>query len=160
IATLTFVYLRPLAASGAFLVLLAAPWAAGTFALSRDLWIPTVVPSAVQIPVSYGLSLIRDYLTPVREREKIKRPFGLFMAPEMIRQIARDPDAVNLGGEEIVGTAVFTDIKGFTPIAEGLSAPETAAMLNAYFSEATRHVFEAGGTLIKYIGDAVFAIWG
>src|SRR4029453_14205928 len=46
------------------------------------------------------------------------------------------------------------------PIAEGMSAPETAAMLNAYFSEATRHVFDAGGTLIKYIGDAVFAIWG
>jgi adenylate cyclase len=55
---------------------------------------------------------------------------------------------------------VFTDIKGFTSIAEGMSAPETAAMLNAYFSDATKHVFESGGTLIKYIGDAVFAIWG
>jgi adenylate cyclase len=78
----------------------------------------------------------------------------------MIRRIAEDPDAVNLGGQEIVGTAVFTDIKGFTSIAEGMSAPDTAAMLNAYFSEATKHVFDAGGTLIKYIGDAVFAIWG
>jgi adenylate cyclase len=78
----------------------------------------------------------------------------------MIRRIAEDPDAVNLGGQELVGTAVFTDIKGFTSIAEGMSAEATAAMLNAYFSDATRHVFDAGGTLIKYIGDAVFAIWG
>jgi adenylate cyclase len=99
-------------------------------------------------------------MTTVRDREKIKRAFGLYLSPEMIRRIAADPDAVNLGGQEIVGTAVFTDIKGFTSIAEGMSAPETAAMLNAYFSDATRHVFDAGGTLIKYIGDAVFAIWG
>jgi adenylate cyclase len=104
--------------------------------------------------------LIWYYLTTVRDREKIKRAFGLYLSPEMIRRIAEDPDAVNLGGQELVGTAVFTDIKGFTSIAEGMSAPDTAAMLNAYFSDATRHVFDAGGTLIKYIGDAVFAIWG
>jgi adenylate cyclase len=133
----------------------------GYVAFSRfNLWMPTVIPSAIQLPVSYGLSLIWYYLTTVRDREKIKRAFGLYLSPEMIRRIAEDPDAVNLGGQENVGTAVFTDIKGFTSIAEGMGAEETAAMLNAYFSEATKHVFDAGGTLIKYIGDAVFAIWG
>jgi adenylate cyclase len=119
-----------------------------------------VIPSAIQLPFSYGLSLIWYYLTTVRDREKIKRAFGLYLSPEMVRRLAENPDAVNLGGQEIVGTAVFTDIKGFTSIAEGMGAHETAAMLNAYFSDATTHVFEAGGTLIKYIGDAVFAIWG
>jgi adenylate cyclase len=161
VSTLTFIYLRPLAGGAAFLALLVAPWAMGYVAFTRrELWVPVVIPSAVQLPVSYGLSLIWYYLTTVRDREKIKRAFGLYLSPEMIRRIAEDPDAVNLGGQELVGTAVFTDIKGFTSIAEGMSAPETAAMLNAYFSDATRHVFDAGGTLIKYIGDAVFAIWG
>jgi adenylate cyclase len=161
VSTLTFIYLRPLGGGVAFLVLLVAPWAMGYAAFARwDLWVPTVIPSAVQLPISYGLSLIWYYLTTVRDREKIKRAFGLYLSPEMIRRIAEDPDAVNLGGQEIVGTAVFTDIKGFTTIAEGMTAPETASMLNAYFSEATKHVFDAGGTLIKYIGDAVFAIWG
>ncbi len=161
IASLTFIALRPLAGGAAFLGMLLAPWvmAYAAFA-SWDLWLPAVIPSAIQIPVAYGLSLIWYYLTTVREREKIKRAFGLYLSPVMIRRIAEDPDAVNLGGQEIVGTAVFTDIKGFTSIAEGMSAPETAAMLNAYFSDATRHVFDSGGTLIKYIGDAVFAIWG
>jgi adenylate cyclase len=55
---------------------------------------------------------------------------------------------------------VFTDIKGFTSVAESMTAEETASMLNVYFSELTRGIFETGGTLIKYIGDAVFAIWG
>jgi len=161
VSTLTFIYLRPLAGGAAFLALLLAPWAMGYVAFTRwGLWVPVVIPSAIQLPFSYGLSLIWYYLTTVRDREKIKRAFGLYLSPEMIRRIAEDPDAVNLGGQELVGTAVFTDIKGFTSIAEGMSAPETAAMLNAYFSDATRHVFDAGGTLIKYIGDAVFAIWG
>jgi adenylate cyclase len=161
IATLVFIVLRPLAGGAAFLVLLAAPLVAAYAAfVSANVWIPVVIPSAIQIPTCYGLSLLWYYLTTVRDREKIKRAFGLYLSPEMIRRIAEDPDAVNLGGQELVGTAVFTDIKGFTSIAEGMSAEATAAMLNAYFSDATRHVFDAGGTLIKYIGDAVFAIWG
>ena len=161
IASIVFMTLRPLAGGAAFVALLVLPWVMGYFAFTLDgLWIPVVIPSAVQLPVSYGLSLIWYYLTTVRDREKIKRAFGLYLSPEMIRRIAEDPDAVNLGGQEIVGTAMFTDIKGFTTIAETMSAENTAAMLNAYFSDATRHVFDAGGTLIKFIGDAVFAIWG
>jgi adenylate cyclase len=161
VASLAFMALRPLAGGAAFLLLLVMPWAMAFVAFGRwNLWLPAVIPSAIQLPMSYGLSLIWYYLTTVRDREKIKRAFGLYLSPEMIRRIAEDPDAVNLGGQELVGTAVFTDIKGFTSIAEGMSAEATAAMLNAYFSDATRHVFDAGGTLIKYIGDAVFAIWG
>jgi len=161
VASLTFMVLRPLAGGAAFVLMLAGPWVMAYIAFTQsNLWLPVVIPSMVQLPVSYGLSLIWYYLTTVRDREKIKRAFGLYLSPEMIRRIAQDPDAVNLGGQELVGTAVFTDIKGFTSIAEGMSAPDTAAMLNAYFSDATRHVFDAGGTLIKYIGDAVFAIWG
>src|SRR5262249_54969219 len=67
---------------------------------------------------------------------------------------------VALGGEEIVGTVLFTDVEGFTGIAERLGAVGTAKLLNGYFSQLTRAVFYEQGTLIKYIGDAVFAIWG
>jgi len=161
VAVLVFMSLRPLLGAGALAILAIVPWAVAYVAFTRrGLWLPVAIPSLIQMPTAYAASLLWYYLTTLRDREKIKRVFGFYLAPEMIRQIAEDPDAVNLGGREIVGTALFTDIKGFTPIAEGMSAPETAAMLNAYFSEATRHVFDAGGTLIKYIGDAVFAIWG
>lgn len=160
-ASLIFMALRPLGGGAALVALLVVPWTLGYFAFSLlGLWVPVVIPSAIQLPLSYGLSVLWYYLTTVRDREKIKRAFGLYLSPEMIRRIAADPDAVNLGGQEIVGTALFTDIKGFTTIAETMSAENTAAMLNAYFSDATKHVFDAGGTLIKFIGDAVFAIWG
>jgi adenylate cyclase len=161
VASLAFMALGPQWGGVAFLAMLPGPVLAGWAALATEqLWVPVGIPSAVQLPVAYGLSLLWYYLTTLRDREKIKRAFAHYLAPEMIAQIAADPDRVNLGGEEIVGTAMFTDLAGFTSIAENKSAPETVAMLNAYFSQATRHVFDYQGTLVKYIGDAVFAIWG
>ncbi|HKQ60162.1 MAG TPA: adenylate/guanylate cyclase domain-containing protein [Candidatus Polarisedimenticolaceae bacterium] len=161
VASLTFMALRPFLGLIALAALELLPWTAAWVLFDvRQLWLPVLIPSVVQLPLGYVLSLLWYYLTTVRERERIRRAFSFYLSPDMIRQIADDPGSLELGGEEIEATALFTDIKGFTPIAEKLSAPETAALLNEYFSEATRHVFEAGGTLIKFIGDAVFAIWG
>jgi adenylate cyclase len=160
-ASLVFIALRPLWGAVAFLALEILPWLSGHVAFTYGhLWVPVMIPALIQLPAAYVLSLVWYYLTTVREREKIKRAFSFYLSPDMIRRISADPDSLNLGGEEIVATAMFTDIKGFTPIAEGLTAPQTAALLNDYFSRVTRHIFEEGGTLIKYIGDAVFAIWG
>ncbi len=161
LATLAFVCLRPALGVLALAGLELIPGTAGSLAFGRgDLWLPVVIPSVVQLPLAYVASLAWYYLTTVRERERIRKAFAFYLSPSMIRRIAESPGELNLGGEEIVGTAMFTDIKGFTSIAEGMTAPETAALLNEYFSEATRHVFDTGGTLIKYIGDAIFAIWG
>lgn len=160
-ASLTFIYLRPTLGILALVVLEIAAWltAYGAFT-GAGLWIPAVIPGVVQLPAAYVMSLVWYYLTTVRERESIRRAFGFYLSPEMIRRIAESPDSLRLGGEEIVGTAVFTDIAGFTSISEKMTAPETASMLNDYFSETTRRIFDTGGTLIKFIGDAVFAIWG
>ena len=119
-----------------------------------------MIPSLGMLPAAYFASLVWYYLTTRREKERIRRAFTFYLSPQMIAKIVADPSSLNLGGEEIVATAIFTDIKGFTPIAESMAAPETAALLNDYFSRLTHFVFDEGGTLIKYIGDAVFAIWG
>ena len=161
LVTVVFIYLRPVGAAFALLGLELIPFGAAYLVFVRqEIWLPLVIPAVVQIPVAYVTSVIWYYLTTVREREKIRKAFAFYLSPSMIRRIAESPGQLNLGGEEIVGTAMFTDIKGFTTIAEGLTAPETAALLNDYFSVATGHVFDTGGTLIKYIGDAIFAIWG
>jgi adenylate cyclase len=161
IALLAFSWLDPRWGVGVLVVLAVLPWVTAHWAFTRQgLWLPTVIPSAIQLPLAYVVSLIWYYLTTVRERERVKRAFALYLSPEAARQIAEDPSALNLGGQEIVATAMFTDIAGFTTVAESMSAQEVSAMLNRYFSEATGHVFENGGTLVKYIGDAVFAIWG
>jgi len=161
IATLLFVFLRPVAGVGAMLLLQAGVWFVGYQAFARSgLWMPLVIPTLAQLPVAYATSVVWYYLTTVREREKIRRAFSFYLSPDMIKKISENSEALSLGGEEIVGTAVFTDIQGFTSIAEQMTAAETASMLNAYCSEITGKLFDTGGTLLKYIGDAVFAIWG
>jgi adenylate cyclase len=145
----------------AMLLLQGVLWIASYQAYARTgLWLPLVIPSAVQLPIAYAAGLLWYYLTTVREREKIRRAFSFYLSPDMIKKISENSESLSLGGEEIVGTAVFTDIQGFTSIAEKMTATQTATMLNDYFSEITSKLFETGGTLIKYIGDAVFAIWG
>lgn len=161
VATVAFTVLRPIWALAAFVAAFLLAWVGAFLAFVRaDLVIPVVVPAVVQLPSAYVMSLVYYYLTTAREREKIRRAFSFYLSPDMIRAIAEDPEALSLGGEEIVGTAVFTDIKGFTSIAETMTAPQTATMLNEYFSSITRTIFDTRGTLIKYIGDATFAIWG
>ncbi len=160
-AAFTFMVLGPLAGGVAFVVLELVPIATGALAFSKfHLWIPVAIPTVFQLPVAYAMSLTWYYLTTRRERERIRRAFSFYLSPEMIQRVTANPDELNLGGQEIVATAVMTDLKGFTTISESQTAPETAAMLNAYFSDITAHIFATKGTLIKFIGDAVFAIWG
>jgi adenylate cyclase len=157
----TFMYLRPGKGALCLVLLEALPWTAGHLAFSYGhVSIPVMIPAVVQVPGAYVISLIWYYMTTVRERERIRRAFSFYLSPDMIAKIVADPASLNLGGEEIVATAMFTDIKGFTTLAEGMGAKETALLLNQYFSEVNRRIFAEGGTLIKFIGDAVFAIWG
>jgi adenylate cyclase len=161
VGSLLFMYLRPVLGGVALLVMELVPWVlAYGFFVGQQLWLPVVVPSLIQLPLAYLISLLWYYLTTRRDRERIRLAFGHYLSPTMISKISENPDSLHLGGEEIIATALFSDIKGFTSIAEGMSAEETAEMLNIYFTEITRHIFEAEGTLIKFIGDAVFAIWG
>jgi adenylate cyclase len=160
-ATFAFMYARPLAGAALFLVLDLVPWIVGHLAFSQaHVWVPVMIPSTVQLPVAYVSSLVWYYLTTVRERERIRRAFSFYLSPEMIKRIVADPSALNLGGEEIKGTVLFTDLKGFTTLAETMRPHEIAAFLNAYFSQVNRRIFAEGGTLLKFIGDAAFAIWG
>jgi adenylate cyclase len=160
-ATLVFLRLGPLPGGIALAGCAVLPWAVGFVAFSqRGLWLPVIVPSFIQLPTAYLASVLWYYLSTARERERIRRAFSFYLSPDMIGKITKDPGSLHLGGEEIVGTALMTDIQGFTTLAESLPPAETVAMLNAYFSDVTQHIFETEGTLIKFIGDAVFAIWG
>jgi adenylate cyclase len=80
------------------------------------------------------------------------------VSPEVIRRVLSDPELVQPRKSEI--TVLFSDVRGFTTISERLDAQELARLLNGYLTEMTRIIFRHQGTLDKYIGDAVMAIWG
>jgi adenylate cyclase len=160
IAAVLYIGLRPLYGFLTFVGLELLWWIGAYLAFTRaQLWVPLIIPAGM-LTVAYVASVVWYYLTTKREHDRIRGAFAFYLSPQMIEKIVADPSSLNLGGEEIIATAIFTDVKGFTSIAESMAAPETAALLNDYFSRLTRSIFEEGGTLIKYIGDAVFAIWG
>ena len=90
----------------------------------------------------------------------MQNAFELYLSPEMAQQLTEGGAAATLGGAKLWASALFTDIEGFTNITEEMPAERVAAMLNAYFTEVMEVVFQNKGTLIKFIGDAVFVLWG
>jgi len=86
--------------------------------------------------------------------------FQRYFAPDLARQIAGAEGEVQLGGAKRDVVVLFSDIRGFTPLSERMSPDEIASLLTEYFSEMVDVVFEHGGTLDKFIGDAVMALWG
>jgi adenylate cyclase len=83
-----------------------------------------------------------------------------FLSPEVVEMVAVNPDGVRLGGVNQKVTILFADIRGFTSISETFPPEKVVEILNEYFTRVTDVIFDHGGTLDKYLGDGVMAIFG
>ncbi len=94
-----------------------------------------------------------------RKGRSLKKAFSSYVSPDLVKQIEKDPDKLVLGGEQREITILFSDIRGFTTISEGLTPEALVRLLNEYLTPMTRIVLQEKGTLDKFIGDAVMAIF-
>ncbi|HEU5452304.1 MAG TPA: adenylate/guanylate cyclase domain-containing protein [Terriglobales bacterium] len=94
------------------------------------------------------------------EEDARRRALERFLAPEVVEMVAADPQGIRLGGANQKVTILFADIRGFTAMAENLPPETIVEVLNAFFTRVTDVIFEFGGTLDKYMGDAVMALFG
>ncbi|MFN3561908.1 MAG: CHASE2 domain-containing protein [Chloroherpetonaceae bacterium] len=120
-----------------------------------------VVPFAISIAFAYGGSILYQYFTESRQKKMIKGFFNTYVPPVLVEQMIQNPDMFKLGGERRELTMFFSDVKGFTNISESFKdEPERLTeLMNEYLGAMTDIVFKYGGTLDKYIGDAVVAFW-
>jgi adenylate cyclase len=125
----------------------------------QGLWVHTVFPVFSQFLVYFGITLYR-FTFEEREKRFIKSAFSQYLAPAVVDQLVENPKLLNLGGENKVLTAFFSDIAGFSSISEQLTAGELVILLNEYLTEMTDIVMKYEGTVDKFEGDAIIAFFG
>ncbi len=140
---------------GLLAALAGASWLA--FAEARLLLDP--VAPALAVVAAYLCVTTAQYLLSERERSRIRGAFGQYLAPALVERLAREPGRLRLGGETRELTLLFVDLRGFTGLSERLSAAEVTRFLNAFLTPMTEAVMAAGGTVDKYMGDALMAFW-
>jgi adenylate cyclase len=110
--------------------------------------------------LTFVVLMVSKFLTASNEKAFLHNAFSRYLAPEVITDIINNPDKLNLGGEKREMTAMFTDIQGFSGIAEKLEAPQLVKLLNRYLTTMSNIVMENQGTIDKYEGDAIIAFFG
>jgi adenylate cyclase len=122
-------------------------------------WLNIVYP-LLTLSVVYTTLTLYHYVTEERERKKIKGAFKHYVAPIVIEEMLKDPERLQLGGEEKVLTVLFSDLAGFTSYSERFRPHEMISILSDYFAEMTEQIFAYQGTLKEYVGDELMAIFG
>lgn len=154
------VMLKPLVGS-AVLFSIFGIWTAASFVgFQMGFFVPGFILVCIMLPLTYLVSTLVNYLVTRKAQQEIERAFQYYVSPDAAKQMRNNPDSLKLGGESLWATALFTDIAGFTEVTEQMRASDVSVMLNSYFSEVMNVVLDNKGTMIKFIGDAVFAIWG
>lgn len=109
--------------------------------------------------VYVALAFLR-FLAEERERQRIRAAFQNYVAPEVVNIMLQHPEKLRLGGEKREMTVLFSDIRGFTSLSEKLPPEVLVELLHSYLNPMTEVVFKHQGTMDKYIGDAIMAIYG
>jgi len=108
----------------------------------------------------YMLNMSWGYFVESRTKRQLTRLFGQYVPPELVEEMSRDPENYSMAGRKAELTVLFSDVRGFTSISEGLQPDELATLMNHYLGAMTAVIRHHRGTLDKYIGDAIMAFWG
>ncbi len=119
------------------------------------LWLE-VVPMGAALVTGYGVAVLRNYIQEEREKRRLSRYFS----PAILDEIVRHPGSLSLGSSRRRVTVLFCDVRGFASISERLPPEEVVGLLQDYLTAMTEIIFKHGGTVDKFIGDSIMALYG
>ena len=124
-----------------------------------EILIPIVAPVGAALSCTF-LAVLRQLTIEEQQRRRIKNLFGSYVSATVVEEMVGTNAAPRTGGEEVKITAFFTDIASFSPIAEKLPPKDLVDLMCQYLGECTSAVIDQQGTLDKYVGDAIIAMFG
>jgi adenylate cyclase len=111
--------------------------------------------------LSTGAAIAVHYIVTAFEKERVRDVFSRFVPETVVDQVlATAGDQLRLGGREVVGTVMFSDLRGFTSSSEFMPADKVILVLNHYLHEMSEAILKHGGTLLCYMGDGIYALFG
>jgi adenylate cyclase len=130
------------------------------FFVEKLIWFSWFIIVGVQIPAAMSWSILYNSIQILVQKKLMQQSLGMYVSPSRVNQILARPDILKPGAEKMEVSILFSDIAGFTSISEGMDSDELANLMNRYFETTVGQCIDpVAGTVVKFIGDAIFAIW-
>ncbi len=114
----------------------------------------------VMISVLFIFSMAYGFFVEARGKRQITGLFGQYVPPELVDEMAKNPESFSMEPESREMTVLFSDVRGFTTISEGLEPKDLSSLMNEFLTPLTEVIYSHRGTIDKYMGDAIMAFWG
>ena len=141
-----------------FVLILPVPILLGFIAYTGNIWLNVSVQETAVTLTLIGVSIL-NYAAEGKQRRFLKTAFKQYISGEVIDKLVKDPGHLKLGGETRELSIFFSDVAGFTGLSEVLKPEQLTALLNEYLTAMTDIIYDEGGTIDKYEGDAIIAFW-
>ncbi|MDD4978654.1 MAG: adenylate/guanylate cyclase domain-containing protein [Gallionella sp.] len=133
--------------------------------LSQMIWqyadvVMPIANSLVMIALLFALNMSYGYFVESRTKRQITNLFGQYVPTELVDEMSKHPESVSMEGESREMSVLFSDVRGFTTISEGLDPKELSLLMNEFLTPLSRVVYKHRGTIDKYMGDCIMAFWG
>ncbi len=138
---------------GAVLAINVWVWEAGNLVLP-------LASGLLMIGVLFALNMSYGFFVESRAKRQITGRFGQYVPPELVDEMAQHPADFSMEGESREMSVLFTDVRGFTTISEGLEPKDLSRLMNEFLTPLTRVIHRHRGTIDKYMGDCIMAFWG